>query len=309
MKAALKAITQKRLILVTGKGGVGKTTFTASIALALASRGQRVLAGEVGSDDETSSPLFRLFGKEHGTVDPKQVAPNLEGVILQPSQGHHAFLRDALPMKMIADAAMKSAAIRRFLSAAPTFPEMGILYRTLELLRMKDGKRQRYDTIVLDLPATGHALALAQIPASILKIIQKGPIADAVREGLAVLTDADQTGGVIVTLPEVLPVSEALELAEGVRKHNIPIAGIVLNRVPEDPFTEREHAVLKPYARERAMESTMFLLDRIDRAQASRRRLIEHSPAPCLEITELAERGRELASRLGAGLAEELGAA
>lgn len=305
MQAALKAITQKRLILVTGKGGVGKTTFAASISLALASRGSRVLCGEVGSDDETSSPLFRLFGKEHGTVDPRPIADRLDAVILQPSSGHHAFLRDALPMKVLADAAMKSAGIRRFLSAAPTFPEMGILYRTLELLRMKQGKTNRYDTIVLDLPATGHALALAQIPASILKIIQKGPIADAVREGLSVLTDAEQTGGVIVTLPEVLPVSEALELADGVRKHHIPIAGMVLNRVPMDPFTEREHAALKPYITERELGSSKFVLDRIDRAQASRKRLLDHSPAPCLELNELSSRGRELAHALG----ELLGAA
>jgi anion-transporting ArsA/GET3 family ATPase len=288
-----------RLLLVTGKGGVGKTTFATAAALSLARHGKRVLLGEVGSDDEESSPLFRMWDREDGVIEPENIAPHLDAVVVQPSSGHHAFLRDALPMKMLADAAMKSNAIRRFLAAAPTFPEMGVLYRILELLRLKGkGGHDLYDTIVLDLPATGHALALAQIPASILKVISKGPIADAVREGLAVLTNRKETGGFIATLPEMLPVSEALELASGVEAHDIPLSAVVMNRVPPDPFSERERRAVASFVEERGYETSRLLLDKLERSRVARERLASSTELPCIELPESTKKGLELADEL-----------
>src|SRR5205085_873127 len=130
--------------------------------------------------DAATSPLADALGLEKLTEEAVMVTDNLRAAALAPALGHQRFLRDVLPMKILADAAMRSAAIRRFLAAAPTFPEMGVLYRLLDLVRAKrrDGSVE-HETIIVDLPATGHALALAQIPQSLLRVIPTGPIANA----------------------------------------------------------------------------------------------------------------------------------
>ncbi len=292
----LERIAGLRAVMVTGKGGVGKTTVTATLARLLAASGKRVLCGEIAADQETSSPLMAaLTGEGTSAIEPVEVLPGIATVVLQPTRGHHAFLRDSLKIHVLANAAMRSQVIRRFLLAAPTFPELGILYRVLELERERlPGGRHVWDTILLDLPATGHALALAQIPASILRIIPGGPIVEAVREGLRVLRDPAQAGAVLVTLPETLPVSEALELAAGLVKHEIPLAGFVLNRVPVDPFDPGEREAVRAHAATVGPLLGMRSLDRIERARAALERLSRGISVPWITLAEAWEEGPAL---------------
>ena len=272
----MKRLLPLRAVLVTGKGGVGKTTVTASLARFAASRGKRVLCAEIAGDPAASSALADALGVDHLDIEPVTVSENIKAVLLAPHLGHTKFLRDVLPMKLLADAAMRSAAIRRFLAAAPTFPEMGVLYRLLDLVRMKrrDGSDE-HEMIIVDLPATGHALALAQIPASLLRIIPTGPIATAVREGLDLLEDVKRTGALIVTLPETLPVSEAIELARGIRENGIPLAHVVVNRVPFDPFDAKEAALVRELVSQPLPAPVLGArtLERIDRAKTALERL------------------------------------
>lgn len=270
----MKSLLSLRAVLVTGKGGVGKTTVAASLARWFAASGRRVLCAELSAEDAATSPLADALGITTLKDEPTPVAENLRAAALAPLLGHQRFLRDVLPMKILADAAMKSAAIRRFLAAAPTFPEMGVLYRLLDLVRAKrrDGTPE-HETIVVDLPATGHALALAQIPQSLLRVIPTGPIAEAVREGLALLMDPEQTGAVVVTLPETLPVTEALELVSGVQKHEIPLAQMVVNRVPFDPFSAEERSAVKRLLAGRPPTLGERTLERIDRAEVALARI------------------------------------
>jgi arsenite/tail-anchored protein-transporting ATPase len=201
---------------------------------------------------------------------------------------------------------MRASAIRRFLSAAPTFPEMGVLYRLLDLarLRRKDGSFE-HETIIVDLPATGHALALAQIPQSLLRVIPSGPIAEAVREGLDLLLDPAQTGAVVVTLPETLPVSEAIELVRGIEHHRIPLAQMVVNRVPFDPFSEEERGALErllapvpPTLGERTIE-------RIDRARLAIGRLSREVRVPIAALQDMWLDGPRLAEEVASLMAVE----
>jgi anion-transporting ArsA/GET3 family ATPase len=302
----LKRLLPLRAVLVTGKGGVGKTTVTASLARFAAANGKRVLCAEMSNDPDVASPLAEALGVDKLTEHPQEIAPNLRAILLTPTLGHQKFLGDVLPMRILADAAMKSAAIRRFLAAAPTFPEMGVLYRLLDLVRAKrkDGSWE-HEMIVVDLPATGHALALAQIPASLLRVIPTGPIAAAVREGLDLLTDPKQTGALVVTLPETLPVSEALELVRGIEEHHIPLAQVFVNRVPFDPFTEEERVLVRDLLAGRPPTLGERTMERIDRARVAMGRLTHAVRVPIIALQDVWLEAPRLAEEVASLMAVE----
>ena len=301
----MKRLLELRALLVTGKGGVGKTTVAAAIARMVASSGKRVLVTEIANEEVTTSALADAFGLGSIAEEPTLVAPNLRVAALVPASGHQRFLRDVLPMKILADAAMRTGAIRRFLSAAPTFPEMGVLYRLLDLVREKHGgtEEPEHETIIVDLPATGHALALAQIPASLLRVIPTGPIAAAVREGLELLTDPARTGAIVVTLPETLPVSEALELASGIEQHRIPLAQVFVNRVPFNPFEGVEREVIRRLLEGRGHTLGERTIERIDRARVAVERMIRAGKAPVSIVQDIWLDGPRLAEEVASLMA------
>ena len=301
----IDALLARRLLLVTGKGGVGKTTISAALARAAAAKGKRVLAAEISyesprEDDEAgatlTSPLAAALGLPPLGDEPRKVTSTLFAARLSPLAGHLQFLRDTLPVRLLADAAMRSAAVRRFFHAAPTLAELGILYRLLDLLK------EPWDLVVCDLPATGHALALAQVPQALATVLRAGPIHAAAQEGLAVLRDAKRTTSVLVSLPDPLPVSEAVELYEGLRKLSIDCAMVVLNRVPPNPFTPEERAAIERIVVDRARTLGARRLPRIDRAAAAHERLARELRLPVRAVPELDDEVvARIAGEMGAG--------
>jgi anion-transporting ArsA/GET3 family ATPase len=295
----LRGLLSLRVVLVTGKGGVGKTTVAAALARYFAQSGRRVLVTEIANEESPSSALADALGAPAISEDPQEVAPNLRLAALAPSTGHRLFLRDVLPVKFLADAAMRTGAIRRFLAAAPTLPEMGVLYRLLDLARAtRQGGSFEHETIIVDLPATGHALALAQIPESLLRVIPTGPIASAVREGLELVLDPAKTGAVVVTLPETLPVSEALELAAGIEEHRIPLVKLVVNRVPFDPFDADEKALARGMLAGRPPMLGARTLERIDRARVALDRVARAVTVPVDVLQDVWLDGPRLAEEM-----------
>ncbi len=299
----LSEILSRRVLLVTGKGGVGKTTVTAALARDAAAAGKRVLAAEISYEspreagDEggasLTSPLATAFGVAPFIDEPARIgdgngAGALFGARLSPLAGHLQFLRDTLPVRLLADAAMKSAAVRRFFVAAPTLAELGIVYRLLDLLdQTRGGGAPEWDLIVCDLPATGHALALAQVPQTLVSVLRAGPIHAAAQRGLDVLRDRKRTTSVLVTLPEPLPVSEAVELHEGLRRLTIDCALVVLNRVPPNPFTPEERAAVERFTPDRSRMLGARRIPRIDRAAAANERLVRELRLPVRVVREV----------------------
>jgi len=313
--SSLSQILARRVLLVTGKGGVGKTTMTAAIARQAAAAGKRVLAAEISYESPQSdageatltSPLAVALGTSPLVDEPRLVAHDaptglLSAARLSPLAGHLKFLRDTLPVRLLADAAMKSAAVRRFFIAAPTLAELGIVYRLLDLLdQTRAGGAPEWDLVVCDLPATGHALALAQVPQALVSILRAGPIHAAAQRGLEVLRDRARTTSVLVTLPEPLPVSEAIELHDGLHKLAIDCALVVLNRVPPNPFTPDERAAIERIVPDRSRMLGARRLPRIDRANAAHDRLARELALPVRVVREIED---DVVARVGRALAE-----
>lgn len=278
-----RAPFERELVLVTGKGGVGKTVVAAALAKLLHARGRRVLITEIAPDLHTPSVLLRYF--EHQDLkndEPVQLEPGLFGVRISASIGHRLFLRAALRVRFLVDAAMKSSALTRFLLAAPTFPEIGILYQLVTLIRSK-----QFDHIVVDLPATGHAIGLTSLPRTVLKVLPGGLIGDAIREGVECMTNPERTGAIVVSLPEAMPVVESADLIAALERSEIKTAAAFLNRIPQNPLSVDEQRRLRAWAQsssERLMGTTE--LRRIERAEEARRMFRELMPEtmPIAEI-------------------------
>lgn len=283
-----------RVALITGKGGVGRTTMTGAVAIAAARRGLNVLITEIGDPSVEYTPLARLFGRETLPVDPEELAPNVSGCMLWARRGHERFFARVLPIPALVNAALASGPLIRMLDAAPSLAEMGVFYHllTLILAERANGKPQ-YDLVIVDMPASGHALGLTGLPERVLEVMPSGPIATAMREGQALMYDPTKLGTWVVTLPEVLPVTEALETMEALERDNLPMGGVILNRWLDDPFTAEERAVLTPMLEGREVFGSARFLGAARSEQALAR--LQKSTALRIDrIPELANQGTSL---------------
>lgn len=294
-------IFDKRVALITGKGGVGRTTVAVAVARAAARRGLRVLLVEIGESDGDWTPLARLYGRDTLPVQPTELEPGVLGCVLSARAGHEGFFRRVLPVPALTNAALRSGALRRLLDTAPSFREMGVLYRFFELLeeRLPSGA-PRHQLAVVDMPASGHTLGLTGLRERMLALLPRGPIADVLHEGRRYFVDPEVTGAWIVTLPEVLPITECLELSEGLAEHGTPIGGIIVNRVVPDVFTAAERDVLAPFA-----QRPWYGMARFHQAPRSARaleRLRQQTDLPIEEIREFPLQGSALVDAVATSL-------
>ncbi len=290
----MNEVFRRRVALVTGKGGVGRTTMTAALAIAAAKRGKRVLVTELADPNVEYTPLARLFGKERFPADPVEIAPGVRGCCLYFRRGHELFFHKVLPIAPLVNAALSSAALRKMLEAAPSLIELGVFSHLLTLMTAQRGDGQpEFDLILVDMPASGHTLGLTGLPERILEVMPKGPIARAMREGQAMMYDRDFAGTFIITLPEVLPVTESLELIEGLASHNVEVAGVILNRYVEDTFTAAERAALAPLLEDAEVFGKSRFLASV-RAEEAEARLRHGTRAPIVRIPEYPDQGRAL---------------
>jgi anion-transporting ArsA/GET3 family ATPase len=300
----LDALLSARVVLVTGKGGTGKTTVAAALAKLASGAGKRVLVAELGLMPGAHSPLLEALGapRRASTLEPQQVAGNVWSVLLTPESGHRAFLHDVLPFGFLVDRALRAEPLRRFLAAAPAFSELGVLFRGLQFVK---AERRRgvpeWDVVIIDAPASGHALAFATLPQVLLKVIPGGPIGRTAREGISILTDPTRTLAIIATLPETLPVSEALELAEGLTRSNLRVHCIVANQVPDDPFSTAEHEALAALLGKTQVLGSRTLA-RLSRAKAAVQRL-QQAALRILVVREQLETGEPLVTAVAHDLA------
>ena len=208
----MEALLQdRRLVYVTGKGGVGKTTVAAAIGLAAAEAGRRTIVCEVAEQDRVS----RAFRREGVTAETEvELAENLWAITIDPTKALQEWLAKQLgggaPLRMMT----RSHAFQYFVAAAPGAKELITIAKVWELAQLSrwDARNRTYDLVVVDAPASGHGLAMLTTPHTFGEIARVGPIRRQAGKIEALLGDPERTGYVAVALPEEMPVVETLEL-------------------------------------------------------------------------------------------------
>ena len=243
------ALLDHRLLVVTGKGGVGKSTISAALALLAARRGKRVLVCEVNAQERVAP----LLGAAHSGSEVHEALPGLFTINVTPREAMREYGIMVLKFRSIYDAVFENRLVRYFLRAIPSLAELVVLGKILYEVRLEDGGRPRWDLVVLDAPATGHAVQLLRVPATLLDTVPPGPLRRDAQWMQDLLVDPLVTSLSIVTLPEEMPVNEAIELDAAVRGVlGIPRGALIVNAMPEVRFADGERAALPELEREPA---------------------------------------------------------
>ncbi len=194
---------QSRLIVVAGKGGVGKTTVTAAMARMAAGLGLSVLIVEV----EGKTGLAAAFGAEDLEYDERALAPGIRARSLTPDVALVEYLEDH-GLRRISKRLVKGGLVEVVSTAVPGIKDILILGKVKQLERAGVA-----DLILLDAPAAGHAVSFLMSPKGLKEIVRAGPLQGQADEVLAMLTDPARCRVILVTLAEETPVNEVVETA------------------------------------------------------------------------------------------------
>jgi anion-transporting ArsA/GET3 family ATPase len=227
----------RRLLIVTGKGGVGKSTIASALALLGAQRGKRTLACEV----DAKGDLAAFLETSSVGFTPRQVHPGLWAMAMHTDASLDEYLRLQLRVPGLSRIGPLAKAFDLVATAAPGVREI------LTVGKLAYEVRERhFDLLVADAPASGHVVGLLTAPQAINSLVRVGAIRNQTDWVLEILGDRSTTGLVIVTTPEEMPVRETIELIERMdRETSLDVAAVVVNRVLPELFSRSDEAVFE----------------------------------------------------------------
>ncbi len=267
-----------RVCIVSGKGGVGKTTISAVLARAAATSGRRVLLIEV----EGKTGLPALFGSRRLGYEPQPLADGVDGRTITAEEALLEFFDDR-NLQWVAKRLQNMNLIEVVATAAPGLKDILVLGKVKQLEVRGD-----YDMIIVDAPAAGHTLTFLGSAGGVQDAVRVGPVLEQADEVQAMLCDHDRTGIVLTTLAEETPVNETIETAEALVGLGIKTNGFVVNGwYPEGH--EVDTATIAGYAEEAGTHIPPGEADALSRAALFR--ALRHR----LQVTELQRLEQNLA--------------
>lgn len=227
----MEELCARRLVVLTGKGGVGKSLVGTALAVAAREAGRRVLFVEI----QAPVSAARYLGAPPVGHEPVEVRPGLFMANLDPPATMEEFVRERIPLEMLVRRVLQSPVYHRFFAAAPGLKELILLGKIMVLTEALDrSRRPLYDLVVVDAPATGHGLAFLKVPQAASDAIPVGPVGHNARRVLALLRDPRRTAVVLVAVPEEMAVVEAIEFDRMARAElGVAPAAVVLNACHE----------------------------------------------------------------------------
>lgn len=224
----MASLLNRRFILVVGKGGVGRSTVAAALASAAARRGQRTLLYEANANDR----FGHFFGAPAVGPAIARLRHDLHAVNTTPAAALEEYGLMILRFRRVYKMVFENRVSRYFLRAIPGLDDYSILgkawYHTVET----DRGRPRWDTVIFDMPASGHSLSMLRIPRAIIETVPEGPLTRDARALRALLQDPARTAIILVTLAEEMPANEARELSAALdRELGIRVSHLVINQV------------------------------------------------------------------------------
>ena len=314
----MSALLDRRLLFVTGKGGVGKTTVAAGLALLAAREGKRTLVCEV----DAKGSLAHAYGLEALAFKPRLAQPGLYAMAMNTEDSLREYVALQLRLPLLARIGPLARTLDFVATAAPGVKEILTVGKLCYEVRERN-----YDLVVVDAVATGHIVGQLAAPQAITELVQVGLVRDQTRWMLDIMGDPACTGLLIATTGEEMPVNETIELAGRVgRETSVDLAGVVVNRVLPELFGRGEQAVFEQLRtgaalttlRKSAGSGVGSVLDAAELATNLRRgraahlaRLRDGLPPglPLMYLPERFDRVTGLAAtvQVAAALAEELG--
>lgn len=291
----------RRLVVVTGKGGVGRTTLSGALAVAAGRAGRRTLLLEL-SGTSALPPLFGLGGR---SFEYRRATDNVWVSSFTVPECLQDFARRKLRLSGILARVVHARPVTTFVDAVPGLHDLLQLGKLENLLMEPTAGDPVFDLVVLDAPATGHGLTLLSAARSMTEVAKAGPFYELASVIDRFLQDPERTAVAIATLPEALPVSETQELVEALRTDGFDPSLVLANRCDPRPLPEGVDAV-ETSKLVRALPNGAALADLVlqaaDHRQAQQRALapLRDAELPLVELPRL--RGQDLARALGSQL-------
>ena len=214
----MRELLSKPLVVVTGKGGVGKSTVAAALGMAAAARGLRTIVAEVSARDDVSRALA-TDPASGATFVERDLGDGLHHISIDPESALEEYVRDQLP-RGVSDVLSSSRMFAYLVAATPGLRELLTVGKVWELAQpdRRTPGAHPYDLVVLDAPATGHGVAVLTAPGTFADAARMGPVARQGGKIHAMLADPEQTAIVAVSTAEEMPVNETLTLRDALAR-------------------------------------------------------------------------------------------
>jgi anion-transporting ArsA/GET3 family ATPase len=233
-------LLDRRLLFFTGKGGVGKSTVTAAVALLAAEHGKRVLLVEV----DAKGNLTSLFEHEPVGFEPVEVHPRVHVMQMRTEASLREYLRLHIRVPVLGRLGPLASMLEFVANAAPGVKEILTVGKVCWEVGEAIAGRAPWDLVIVDAAASGHVLAQLDSPRAIRELVQVGPVRSQTEWMVELLADPAITSLNFVTTPEEMPVNETIELIERAREEiTVPLGTVIVNRVLPEPFTRSDEPV------------------------------------------------------------------